>query len=118
LCALPIHAFLVLVLVVGRASTMIYTLSLHAALPILDRCLADDALARRLAEISTKEWARPGISGTPSFAINGVVMPGTHSWAALRSEEHTSELQSRENNVCRLLLEKKKRNQETTINFK
>lgn len=47
----------------------------------IDRCLADDALARRLAEISAKEWARPGISGTPSFSINGVVMPGTHSWA-------------------------------------
>src|SRR5690606_24278799 len=31
--------------------------------------------------------------------------------AVLRSEEHTSELQSRENLVCRLLLEKKKRNQ-------
>src|SRR5690606_24291845 len=30
-------------------------------------------------------------------------------WAAHRSEEHTSELQSRENLVCRLLLEKKKR---------
>src|SRR5690606_40321314 len=29
-------------------------------------------------------------------------------WDALRSEEHTSELQSRENLVCRLLLEKKK----------
>src|SRR5690606_39637138 len=29
---------------------------------------------------------------------------------AFRSEEHTSELQSRENLVCRLLLEKKKRN--------
>src|SRR5690606_41030550 len=38
---------------------------------------------------------------------------GLHAWAiyaivALRSEEHTSELQSRENLVCRLLLEKKK----------
>src|SRR5207302_8015912 len=31
-----------------------------------------------------------------------------------RSEEHTSELQSRENLVCRLLLEKKKKNQKTT----
>src|SRR6266511_6005279 len=30
------------------------------------------------------------------------------AWCALRSEEHTSELQSRENLVCRLLLEKKK----------
>ena len=33
--------------------------------------------------------------------------------AASRSEEHTSELQSRENLVCRLLLEKKKRNSST-----
>src|SRR5690606_40972772 len=32
------------------------------------------------------------------------------SASALRSEEHTSELQSRENLVCRLLLEKKKKN--------
>src|SRR5690606_42159494 len=31
------------------------------------------------------------------------------SWDCLRSEEHTSELQSRENLVCRLLLEKKNR---------
>src|SRR5436309_7658125 len=34
---------------------------------------------------------------------------------ALRSEEHTSELQSRENLVCRLLLEKKKETNTTTI---
>src|SRR5690606_41574460 len=34
-------------------------------------------------------------------------------WARARSEEHTSELQSRENLVCRLLLEKKK----TKINY-
>src|SRR5690606_39849284 len=33
-----------------------------------------------------------------------------------RSEEHTSELQSRENLVCRLLLEKKNRKNQTTIN--
>src|SRR5690606_40203841 len=33
---------------------------------------------------------------------------GSPSWIARRSEEHTSELQSRENLVCRLLLEKKK----------
>src|SRR2546430_9630667 len=39
--------------------------------------------------------------------------PGGHSWAAFgvanRSEEHTSELQSQSNLVCRLLLEKKKK---------
>src|SRR5690606_41449923 len=33
----------------------------------------------------------------------------THGAARIRSEEHTSELQSRENLVCRLLLEKKKK---------
>src|SRR6266511_3966045 len=32
-----------------------------------------------------------------------------HGWDRVRSEEHTSELQSRENLVCRLLLEKKKK---------
>src|SRR5207302_4530696 len=42
------------------------------------------------------EDARPTAGGTPAL----------HS--AIRSEEHTSELQSRENLVCRLLLEKKK----------
>lgn len=49
----------------------------------VDRCLADDALVRRLAEESGKDWDRPGIGGTPAFAINGVIMPGTHTWAAL-----------------------------------
>src|SRR3712207_7157831 len=34
----------------------------------------------------------------------------TESWVRLRSEEHTSELQSRQYLVCRLLLEKKKQN--------
>src|SRR3712207_8985042 len=38
---------------------------------------------------------------------------GRHALAALRSEEHTSELQSRQYLVCRLLLEKKKKNQHT-----
>ena len=52
----------------------------------VDRCLADDAMATRLAQISAREWARPGISGTPSFAINGIVMPGTHNWAALERQ--------------------------------
>lgn len=49
----------------------------------VDRCLADDAFARKLAEESDRDWKRPGITGTPSFAINGIVMPGTHTWASL-----------------------------------
>src|SRR6202022_4658084 len=63
------------------ATTEIYTLSLHDALPIL---AASTAASGRSAEI---RW--PCISPPP------------------RSEEHTSELQSHSDLVCRLLLEKK-----------
>jgi protein-disulfide isomerase len=52
----------------------------------VDRCLADQAMADRLATIAAKEWDRPGVNGTPSFAINGVVMPGTHTWATLEPQ--------------------------------
>lgn len=52
----------------------------------VDRCLADEAMARKLAETSAKDWDRPGIEGTPSFAINGVTMPGTHSWKSLEPQ--------------------------------
>jgi len=51
-----------------------------------DRCLADEAMADRLAAVSARDWARPGIDATPSFAINGIVMPGTHSWASLQRQ--------------------------------
>jgi len=54
--------------------------------PELDRCLSDEAAARRFAEQSQKDWNRPGIDATPSFAINGVVMPGTHTWSALERQ--------------------------------
>ena len=49
----------------------------------IDRCLGDEAVARRFADQSAKDWDRPGIDGTPSFSINGVVMPGTHTWDTL-----------------------------------
>jgi protein-disulfide isomerase len=49
----------------------------------VDRCLGDEALVRRIAEESGKDWQKPGIGGTPAFAINGMVMPGTHTWTAL-----------------------------------
>src|SRR6267378_4078686 len=63
------------------ATTEIYTLSLHDALPISSRCGArSEGRSRRI------RWP---------------------SW--MRSEEHTSELQSRRDLVCRLLLEKKKK---------
>src|SRR5436309_11146079 len=69
------------------ATTEIYTLSLHDALPI---CI--------IAPMSPFDPA-PFVERRQRFA----------SPIAARSEEHTSELQSRENLVCRLLLEKKKK---------
>src|SRR2546430_7259417 len=72
------------------ATTEIYTLSLHDALPI--------SLVR----------APPSQAGHPSRKC--VARRGGERLAAdERSEEHTSELQSQSNLVCRLLLEKKKK---------
>src|SRR2546427_8888203 len=70
------------------ATTEIYTLSLHDALPISRRAPCVRHCARR----------GPRMHCAP---------PGTAQRS--RSEEHTSELQSQSNLVCRLLLEKKKK---------
>src|SRR2546430_13584765 len=83
------------------ATTEIYTLSLHDALPI---------------SFSTK--STPSATSMLSRAGRRSIWSWPHSWWALqleRSEEHTSELQSQSNLVCRLLLEKKK-NKTNTLN--
>src|SRR5687768_18359776 len=85
------------------ATTEIYTLSLHDALPIFRKGLrprqiypgrfvgrnGDGALPKQGSALPDARVVRPGKRG--------------------RSEEHTSELQSRLHLVCRLLLEKKKK---------
>src|SRR3712207_9057572 len=100
------------------APTEIYTLPLHDALPI--SCPATDAArpprppppaGRGLAEASAsdptgalREKPETGVeallAGEPRETFEGA--------AGTRSEEHTSELQSRQYLVCRLLIEKKK----------
>src|SRR2546430_11914377 len=86
------------------ATTEIYTLSLHDALPIYLQRLHD---LRGLGE-EPRGHAR---ARTPE--LEG--LRGEASQPRLdRSEEHTSELQSQSNLVCRLLLEKKKKNKQTT----
>src|SRR3989449_2337804 len=75
------------------ATTEIYTLSLHDALPI--SVTLDGATSRAI-----------GINASVTFTG---LTPGSHSVVLSRSEEHTSELQSRLHLVCRLLLEKKKK---------
>src|SRR5689334_24475945 len=84
------HLFFFFFFFNDTATTEIYTLSLHDALPIFPQ----------------------------NFNIS-LGTPETYSyyqpeWQKVRSEEHTSELQSQFHLVCRLLLEKKKQN---TINF-
>src|SRR3712207_7793259 len=80
------------------ATTEIYTLSLHDALPIFDGCGAqlDRGAARGVPHCHL------GRRGTGAGAVG---VPRRE--AVVRSEEHTSELQSRQYLVCRLLLEKK-----------
>src|SRR2546428_11269326 len=75
------------------ATTEIYTLSLHDALPIFRRV---SALQESFEDFGEKKRAAR-------------VRRTVGLFAGLRSEEHTSELQSRSDLVCRLLLEKKKR---------
>src|SRR5206468_10512250 len=83
-------------------TTVFYPLSLHDALPI---CIASIINAsnrsrrRRILSVASGNSVR-----SSSTAFAKATMPGR-----FRSEEHTSELQSRSDLVCRLLLEKKKK---------
>src|SRR3712207_9456118 len=87
------------------ATTEIYTLSLHDALPIYLSLLP--------------EWSRTSVAGqsaqcvrptSPDLALCAVTRISSYARSVRsRSEEHTSELQSRQYLVCRLLLEKKKK---------
>src|SRR5690349_22550683 len=83
-------------------TTAIYTLSLHDALPIYahdaDLGEVDDRRRHHPAELAQRA-DREGRAGQLDL----------HDQLAGRSEEHTSELQSRRDLVCRLLLEKKKK---------
>src|SRR3712207_9567152 len=79
------------------ATTEIYTLSLHDALPICRGVLA------------LVEHRLDGLALQPRVQLDAVRTDHAVRRPGLRSEEHTSELQSRQYLVCRLLLEKKKK---------
>src|SRR5260370_37690313 len=79
------------------ATTEIYTLSLHDALPICSAVLTDPGGFTTAAPAA-------GVG-----AMTGILAAYLATYPAGRSEEHTSELQSHLNLVCRLLLEKKKK---------
>src|SRR3712207_8172993 len=95
------------------ATTEICTLSLHDALPIFDSVF--DTLIRHGERVFFKAdvegWTREVLGGADisldrvaGLQLELAVEP---SFEGERSEEHTSELQSRQYLVCRLLLEKK-----------
>src|SRR3712207_8856329 len=84
------------------ATTEIYTLSLHDALPISRRPSSRSSVPRGPACPGRRARRRISSRATSPARTGGPSSPGA------RSEEHTSELQSRQYLVCRLLLEKKK----------
>src|SRR3712207_9356023 len=98
---MPLHVFMWLFFFFNdTATTEIYTLSLHDALPISlgvgeIGCVAPFHEKKRTSSTYSTCFSKwfPKVN-SPKYAV--------------RSEEHTSELQSRQYLVCRLLLEKKK----------
>src|SRR2546430_13687799 len=79
------------------ATTEIYTLSLHDALPI----------SRGHSRSFRWSWRWSSVTSSPGKRRTSSAGSGTRTGRTRRSEEHTSELQSQSNLVCRLLLEKK-----------
>src|SRR3712207_8468340 len=80
------------------ATTEIYTLSLHDALPIYER----------YSQASPFQQVNVQHISLRTHLARSFPLSSCHQQVPQRSEEHTSELQSRQYLVCRLLLEKKK----------
>ncbi len=51
-----------------------------------DRCLSDEAAATRIAENSARDAEKWNVAGTPSFAIDGTLLTGTHEWRVLQPQ--------------------------------
>src|SRR6266568_9568028 len=114
------------------ATTEIYTLSLHDALPIWKRCRPSKAVPASQATSRARTILPVAGSKACSFSplANQTRLPSkltpctcrtpgkgpySRTISAGRSEEHTSELQSQFHLVCRLLLEKKKKQAASNI---
>src|SRR5690606_41848586 len=85
-------------------TTLFYTLSLHDALPI---SFPDSDAGASTPSTSAAISKPPSAGSTPTSPPSPNSGSPKSCATSPRSEEHTSELQSRENLVCRLLLEKK-----------
>src|SRR5690554_7271413 len=98
-------------ILLDTAATGIYTLSLHDALPIsVGVSLLEEAVPALLGLVGHVGEAG-GLAGEHLLADEAVIdqVEGELQHPLSRSEEHTSELQSRPHLVCRPLLEKKKK---------
>src|SRR5690606_39441048 len=96
----------------GRPTPPISTLSLHDALPIFTCPVTCPLIQHRTIEArESRAQIHRFTAGrlAPVHPVSRLNCGQAGPTGLLRSEEHTSELQSRENLVCRLLLEKKKR---------
>src|SRR3712207_8116250 len=89
------------------ATTDIYTLSLHEALPICGWTTASGCAATRPNRRPRTSAGAPRTPRRPSPEAPAPERRGSAASRAARSEEHTSELQSRQYLVCRFLFEKK-----------
>src|SRR5256886_7592573 len=103
---MQLYLFLTFFFFNDTATTEIYTLSLHDALPVTPfRYWALKASTKhRTPPVSMTRSSSAGLSSMFRLYLKPEHPPGSTA----RSEEHTSELQSQSNLVCRLLLEKKK----------
>src|SRR5690606_40195816 len=102
--AMACHTVIFVSIFVCLCASAAGPLSLHDALPISSR-----GMPRSTSSSSTwDEVTRPPVASRLARMRSGKTTRPSTTRANLRSEEHTSELQSRENLVCRLLLEKKK----------
>src|SRR2546430_11467336 len=95
------HLMIIFFFFNDTATTEIYTLSLHDALPILSGIQGDAWVVGNGAD-DVFQIHRGGGRGLRRAQHQRSALP------FMRSEEHTSELQSQSNLVCRLLLEKHK----------
>src|SRR5690349_23504380 len=98
---------------IDTSSTEIYTLSLHDALPISSQMTTSLPAATTVSSFGAATSIAVGPPASAPLGQGRVASSfgpsRSHRWTRNRSEEHTSELQSRRDLVCRLLLEKKKK---------
>src|SRR5699024_12265083 len=100
----------------SAAPSAIYTLSLHDALPISSDLNIDELYRRTILALRSEGLTDIAVpEKTLRSYLSHSKKKGGRTTRSQRSEEHTSELQSRFDLVCRLLLEKKKQKLNYTL---